>query len=129
MKLHQYTLPAFGLVVALALGFLAGRMSKTDKHEITNSDSQHSDSYRSSTRKGTSNSARRPARRQPQKKNIRRTMKTMIAQLERSPMVQMDFDGMFAIWETMRNFSETDIHQALESIAGIKKKPQTKMIM
>ena len=43
-------------------------------------------------------------------------------------MANMDFDGMFEVWEIIRSFSEGDVQNALSSVEAIKN-PQLRMTM
>ena len=136
MKLSPNIWYITALIVAVALGFTAGKMTQDDpanserNHtELTQNDNAKAQSSsrrsydkakaRSSSRRSSSISNRDRSQ-DKKERDISLTMKTLLSRLERSPMASMDFDGMFEVWETMRDFSENDVLDALSSVEDIK---------
>ncbi|MFK7911664.1 MAG: hypothetical protein AB8F34_13835 [Akkermansiaceae bacterium] len=112
------------LLVTATLGFVAGRMTG-DPEENTDSVKaqgeqdtyQSRSSRRDSNASASSSHSRKSAR---STKDIKATMKHLIAEMERSPMVNMDFDSIFSIWEIARDFSEDEVRESLTYIDSMK---------
>lgn len=122
------------LAVAVALGFVGGRLtSQPGETSATPSGGENKhlngSTSRPTTRAGkTPSSSQKGTSKKRGSRDVRQTMKTMINRLERSPMASMDFDGIFEVWEIARDFSEEEVREALLSMEDMKN-PQLRMTM
>ena len=120
--------PLFGMLGALlitaTLGFVAGRMTHTadsTSAKTADTDSNKNGQYTRLAQRGSQYSASEKRQKSSRRhNNVKATMRHLVAQLERSPMVNMDFDAIFSVWEIARDFSEDEVREALASIEGVE---------
>jgi hypothetical protein len=137
MKLNQFGWFIVALVVALVLGFFSGRVSMQNKEasekQAGTQDSRNSSSARAARRSGPVSSKHGKLNgkgngRAGSSKDAQRKIQILLSRMEQNPMASMDFEGMFELWEVVRDFSEDDVREALLSLDDMKNK-QLKMTM
>lgn len=135
MKTNQLGWIVGAMGVVLVLGFVSGRVSVQDKRtsekKADTQDRRTLSSTRAARKSGSASTMSENRNRNGKSgssQDAQRKMKILLNRMEQNPMVSMDFDGMFELWEIVRDFSEDDVRDALLSMDDIKNK-QLQMTM
>jgi len=139
MKVNRFGWVVGALVMALILGFFSGRLSVQNRgaseKQAGAQDSRNSSSARAarrsgsvSSKQGKGNAKGKGNGRAGSSKDAQRKIQMLLSRMEQNPMASMDFEGMFELWEVVRDFSEDDVREALLSLDDMKNK-QLQMTM